>query len=52
MNKQKLVLVLGAVVVLIGGFALAVSMYKGQRAEKLAEIVSRDAMVGVVVPQA
>jgi len=37
-SNQKLVLVLGAAAVLVGGFALAVFLYNNQRVEKLASI--------------
>jgi len=37
-SNQKLVLVLGAAAVLVGGFVLAVFLYNNQRAEKLASI--------------
>jgi protein-disulfide isomerase len=37
-SKQKLVLVVGAVVALVGGFILAAFIYNNQRAEKLASI--------------
>ena len=37
-SNQKLVLVLGAAAVLVGGFVLAVFLYNNQRAERLASI--------------
>jgi protein-disulfide isomerase len=37
-SNQKLVLVLGAAAVLVGGFVLAVFLYNNQRADKLASI--------------
>jgi len=42
--KQRIALVLGAAVLLIGGFALATSIYKSQRAEKLAAIEKTNAV--------
>jgi protein-disulfide isomerase len=39
MNNQKLIVVLGAAALLIGGFFVASSMYKGKQAEKLEEVV-------------
>ena len=38
MSRQKLILVLAAAILMIGGFLLSASVYKSQRAEKLAAI--------------